>query len=98
MAVEEIGLTPIFPVMVEVPVVEIPDFARIVKLQSDFKFTGELSTGAASTPGITMTANRQIRNMVPPPLKRTFLFWVSIPPCLFIVVPPDHRISRNRRL
>ena len=84
--------------MVEVPVVEIPDSARIVKLQSHPKFTGELSTSAANTPGITMTVNRQISIMVPPTEKRTFLFRVSIPPRLFMIVPPDHRISRNHKL
>lgn len=35
-----IGLTPIFPVMWVVPVVEIPDFDRITKLTADPRFTG----------------------------------------------------------
>jgi hypothetical protein len=40
MAVSVMGLTPMFPVMAEVPVVEIPLFARITKLPADPIFTG----------------------------------------------------------
>jgi hypothetical protein len=41
MAVSAMGLTPMFPVMAEVPVVEIPLFARITKLPADPIFTAE---------------------------------------------------------
>jgi hypothetical protein len=40
MAVALIGLTPIFPVILVVPVVEIPDFDRITKLPAVPRFTG----------------------------------------------------------
>jgi hypothetical protein len=40
MAVLAIGLTPIFPTIEVVPVVEIPDFDRITKSAADPRFTG----------------------------------------------------------
>jgi hypothetical protein len=40
MPVAAIGLTPIFPRIWVVPVVEIPDFDRIAKLQADPRSTG----------------------------------------------------------
>jgi hypothetical protein len=40
MAVAAIGLTPISPTIEVVPVVEIPDFARIAKLAADPRGTG----------------------------------------------------------
>jgi hypothetical protein len=60
MDVAAIGETPIFPVIFVVPVVVIPDFARIAKLPADPRFTDE----APITPGIIAAAIRQINATV----------------------------------
>ncbi|MEN6518933.1 MAG: hypothetical protein ABFC38_12275 [Methanospirillum sp.] len=60
MAVELIGLTPISPVMDDVPVFEIPDFARIAKLQADPRSTEV----APITPGIIAAVMRIINATV----------------------------------
>jgi hypothetical protein len=54
-AVAAIGLTPILPVMAVVPVVEIPDFARITKSAAALRFTaaGPLMAGVGA--GVTVT-------------------------------------------
>ncbi len=59
-AVELIGLTPISPLMAEVPVFEIPDFARIEKLQADPRSTEV----AAIAPGIIAAVIKKINATV----------------------------------
>jgi hypothetical protein len=51
MPVLEMGLTPMSPRMDVVPVVEIPDLARIVKLPALPRFTGVCAAGAVAELG-----------------------------------------------
>jgi hypothetical protein len=53
-AVLAIGLTPIFPTIEVVPVVEIPDFARITKLPADPRSTGACDTAPLVKLGIAV--------------------------------------------
>ncbi len=56
------GLTPIFPTIEVVPVVEIPDIDRIVKLPADPRFT---DAGPAALTACDMKrANKASPNMV----------------------------------
>jgi hypothetical protein len=63
MPVAAIGLTPIFPRIWVVPVVEIPDFDRIAKLQADPRSTGEVPI-TPITLGIIARVIRNINAMV----------------------------------
>ncbi len=68
MAVLLIGLTPISPTIEVVPVVEIPDFARIAKLPDDPRFT-------AAGPAALATGDRKRTNKIKP---NRFLYSLSI--------------------
>jgi len=84
MAVASIGLTPMSPLIVEPPVVEIPVFARIEKLQADPRSTVEVPI----TPGIIATI---ISNTTVAVIKRKKLFLsrflVLMPGSIFIISP-----------
>jgi len=70
MAVELIGLTPISPVIDDVPVFETPDFARIAKLQAEPRSTEV----APITPGIIAAVMRIINVMV----EKSFNFFLAL--------------------
>ncbi len=77
MAVELIGLTPISPVMDDVPVFEIPDFARIAKLQAEPRSTEV----APITPGTIAAVRRMSSAMAEK--KENFFLAVFIMPIEF---------------
>jgi hypothetical protein len=57
------GLTPISPVIAEVGIVEIPDFARITKLPAVPRFTGVCTAVATRHRNIPVaTRTRPVRN------------------------------------
>ena len=67
MAVAAIGLTPMSPVMVVAPVVEMPDFAKIAKLPAEPRLTVDgpaASSGAGlKKPTINASANALIKTL-----------------------------------
>jgi hypothetical protein len=58
-----IGLTPIFPVICVVPVLVIPDFARIAKLEADPRSMVEAPITLGIIPAVSRNINARVITM-----------------------------------
>jgi hypothetical protein len=92
-AVAKIGLTPIFPLIFDVPVVEIPVFARIAKLHAVPRSKVE-GVGAPITPGIVTADKRQI-NIMPKVMEKIFLSRF-LKHCIVILLVFDRSLMPTR--
>jgi hypothetical protein len=93
------GLTPISPVTEEVPVVEIPDFARITKLPAVPRTTAAGPAALASGTGARTPVNTEITKDSATSVARTFLMCCSLlTEAISIEVDGDARTSAHADL